>query len=439
MSNVSIIVGLQWGDEGKGRVSHFISDNAICIRATGGNNAGHTVVANGKKFALHLLPASIIKPNTISIIAPGVVIDLAVLADEIQKLQNCGIFITPDNLIISPRAHIIFPYHIKMDKFYETLKGDKKIGTTLRGIGPCYADKINRVGIRMGDLVTCSDEELVSKIQLATEPVDLLLNSEKYLCEELKEPLGTIIKNSFTYCEKYRKLLSQFIRDEREIIFPALEQNKKIVIEGAQSLYLDLDSGDYPYVTSSNPSTAGTASAAGIGPKYIKNVYGIIKAYCSRVGEGPFNTELLDETGELIRELGHEYGTTTKRPRRCGWLDLVRLKNAITINGVTALCLNHLDTIGKIGLELGYINVCTSYFYVYNGTNTEITYVPVHAEACTPVYTTFLGGWDLSNCKTFADLPENAMNFINFIEHYTGIPVKFIGIGPDEKDTLIRP
>lgn len=433
MSNVSIIVGLQWGDEGKGRVSHFISDDAICIRATGGNNAGHTVVANGKKFALHLLPASIIKPNTISIIAPGVVIDLKVLTEEITMLKNAGIEITPKNLIISPRAHIIFPYHIQVDKLHEELKGKKKIGTTLRGIGPCYADKINRIGLRMDDLLNCSNDEAVRKIRNASKTSTALL--KKFLGKSAVE-FDNIYLQAFTYWKQYRHTLVPYITDEREIIFRALEVNQKIIIEGAQSLYLDLDAGDYPYVTSSNPSTSGTAAAAGIGPKYIRNVYGIIKAYCSRVGEGPFNTELSDEVGDLIRELGHEYGTTTNRPRRCGWLDLVRLKNAITINGVTALCINHLDTIGKIGEQIGYINVCTSYSYTYNGDYRTINYVPVHSEACIPNYYHFEGGWDTSNCKNYNDLPEKAKNFIEFIENYTGVPVKFIGIGPDEKDTI---
>lgn len=434
MSNVSIITGLQWGDEGKGRVSHFISDNAICIRSTGGNNAGHTVVANGKKFALHLLPASIIKPNTISIIAPGVVIDLEVLAEEIKMLKEAGIEITPKNLIISPRAHIILPYHIEMDKLHENLKGDKKIGTTLRGIGPCYSDKVDRVGLRMDDLLNASNDEALEKIEIATKSVSALM--DKY--SDGKLSINVIISHAFNYWAKYRSTIIPYIMDEREIIFPALYNNQKIIIEGAQSLYLDLDAGDYPYVTSSNPSASGTASAAGIGPKFITNVYGIFKAYCSRVGEGPFNTELFDDTGNFIRELGHEYGTTTKRPRRCGWLDLVRLKNAITINSVTALCLNHLDTIGKVGMQFGEIKVCTSYMYYYKGEHKEITYVPVHADACSPIYTTFKGGWNTDGCKSYDDLPKKAKEFIRFIEEYTGIPVKFIGIGPDEKDTIVR-
>ena len=425
MSNVSVIVGLQWGDEGKGRVSHFVSDDAICIRATGGNNAGHTVVANGKKFALHLLPASIIRPNTISVLAPGVVIDLNVLAEEISILEKAGIKITPERLVISPRAHVILPYHIEMDKFHEDLKGSNKIGTTLRGIGPCYSDKVNRIGLRMDDLLNCTNQQAFRKIQHSSQIVNRLTSNKPF-------------KSAIDYWILNRPALLPYIRDEREVIFPALKEGKKIIIEGAQSLYLDLDQGDYPYVTSSNPSTSGTIAAAGIGPKYVKEVYGIMKAYCSRVGEGPFNTELSNEIGDLIRELGHEYGTTTNRPRRCGWLDLVRLKNAITIDGVTALCLNHLDTIGKVGLQVGYINVCTSYFYTYKGENREIDYVPVHSKACTPIYHRFEGGWDTTGCKTYDDLPDKAKEFVEFIEAYAEVPVKYIGIGPDEKDTIVR-
>lgn len=433
MSNVSVIVGLQWGDEGKGRVSHFISDDAICIRSTGGNNAGHTVVANGQKFALHLLPASIIKPNTISVIAPGVVIDLQVLAEEIETLKKAGIEVTPERLIISPRAHVILPYHIEKDKLDETSKGKNKIGTTLRGIGPCYSNKVDRIGLRMDNLLNCTYEQAFIKIAGALEPVEVLISNV------LRESKIVDLYDSATkYWVKYRRALIPYIRDEREILFPALREDKKINIEGAQSFYLDLDHGDYPYVTSSNPSTSGTIAAAGIGPKYVKNVYGIMKAYCSRVGEGPFNTELKNEIGDLIRKLGKERGTTTNRPRRCGWLDLVRLKNAVIIDGVTALCLNHLDTIGKVGLQVGYIDVCTSYFNIYKGENREIDYVPVHSEACKPIYHRFEGGWDTTGCKTYDDLPEKAKAYVKFIEDYVEVPIKFIGIGPDEKDTIVK-
>lgn len=431
MSNVTLIVGLQWGDEGKGRVSHYVSNNAICVRSTGGNNAGHTVVANGKKFALHLLPSAIIKPSNVCIIAAGVVVDIKVLCEEINSMQLAGIEITPQNLILSPRAQIICPYHIEMDRSQEQLKGAKKVGTTLRGIGPCYSDKANRINIRMGDLIYKSYLELAEQLRMIWN-----INSHMLGGNPLFQSQEEFIRYHLEYLSTYGNILRPFIKDEREILLPALEnQDASIVVEGAQAFYLDLDQGDYPYVTSSLPSSCGTLAAAGIGPKYVRDVYGIIKAYCSRVGEGPFNTELFDEIGELIRKLGHEYGTTTRRPRRCGWLDLVRLNTAIKVNGVTALCLNHLDTIGKVGQEVGYICVCIGY---KSSTGQEINYVPVNQEVYTPVYQTFEGGWDTTGCTTYDQLPEKAKQFIEFIERYTRTTIKFIGIGPDERDTIVR-
>ncbi len=440
MSNVTLIVGLQWGDEGKGRVSHYVSNDALCIRSTGGNNAGHTVVANGKKFALHLLPSAIIKPNNVCIIAAGVVVDIKVLCEEINTLQKAGVKITPMNLILSPRAQIICPYHIEMDKLQEMRKGDKKVGTTLRGIGPCYAEKANRTNLRIGDLIYKSEYEIKAQLHLIWE-----LNRKTYdfYSDSCFCTPANFIKENFEYLSTYGNALKAFIKDERSVILPALEDdNTNVVVEGAQAFYLDLEQGDYPYVTSSYPSSCGTLAGAGIGPKYVKNNYGVIKAYCSRVGEGPFNTELFDEVGNLIRELGHEYGTTTGRPRRCGWLDLVRLNTAIKINGITALCLNHLDTIGKVGLQVGYINVCIGYRKLPQGrsfvANQEITYVPVDADKYTPVYKTFQDGWDTTGCTSYDQLPANAKEFIEFIEEYTSTPIKFIGIGPDEKDTIIK-
>ena len=435
MSNVTTIVGLQWGDEGKGRVSHYISNDAICIRSTGGNNAGHTIVVGGKKFALHLLPASIIKPENISIIGAGVVIDLRVLANEIEMLQKAGILITPDNLVISPRAHIIMPYHIEMDKLHEFMKGKNKIGTTLSGIGPCYSDKINRIGIRIQDLVSCSEKELCEKVSIPLELYDIqaqFINSNFTIFDA--EDIVT------HYLLQYKPKIEKFVKDERSILTPALLHEEKIVIEGAQSLYLDIDQGDYPFVTSSNPSASGTLSAAGIGPKHVKDVFGVMKAYCSRVGEGPFPTECKNSVGDLIREYGHEYGTTTKRPRRCGWLDLVRLKTAVDINSVTALCLNHLDTIGKIGETLGYIDVCTGYL-VCNETHkncphSKIDYVPNDMSNVVPIYERFVGGWNATGCTSYEELPENAKKFVEFIEAYVNVPIKFIGVGPSEDETI---
>lgn len=431
--SVTTIVGLQWGDEGKGRVSHFVSNNAICIRSTGGNNAGHTVVVNGKKYVLHLLPSSIIKPGTFNIIAPGVVVDLEVLCGEIRQLQDAGISITTHNLCISPRAHIIMPYHIELDKLHEIMKGANKVGTTLRGIGPCYADKINRIGFQMNELVNSPASTLLQKLNQVLHVHNQQLSSAE---SDLKNfQAKSILKD---YLLKNKDFLKPFVSDEHSIIFQALKRNDKIVLEGAQSIFLDIDQGDYPFVTSSSPSASGTLAGAGIGPSYSTDVYGVMKAYCSRVGEGPFNTEQDNEVGELIRKLGHEYGSTTNRPRRCGWLDLVRLHHAVKVNGVTALCLNHLDTIGKVGQELGYINVCISYRHKHNPCQVVSSYVPINSADYLPCYKVFKGGWDTTGCTTYESLPDSAKEYIKFIEKYSGAHVKFIGIGPDEKDTIIR-
>ena len=414
------IVGIQWGDEGKGRASHYESKTVgVVIRATGGNNAGHTVVANGKKFAMHLLPSSIIRDGVKSIIGPGVVIDPDVLISEIETMKKAGINIDSSKLFISDKAHIIMPHHKALDELYEEMKTEK-IGTTKRGIGPCYSEKCDRTGLRMYDLI--SSELTKQKIGESLKKANKLLKSQNHKTFNETE--------MFDLCMKWKDKLEEYICDTQPIIMDAYNNNQDIIIEGAQALYLDLDHGDYPFVTSSNPNASGSASGAGIGPTLIDEVIGVIKAYCSRVGEGPFPTEQKNETGDLIRKLGHEYGTTTGRPRRCGWLDLVMVKNAAFTNGLTSLCVNHIDTIGK----LDKIKVCTG--YEYNGK--EIEYIPMDRDKCKPIYKTFEGNWNTSNAKTFEDLPENAKEYIKFIEQYTGVKVKYIGIGADESETIVK-
>lgn len=417
---VKVIVGVQWGDEGKGRASHYESKNAkIVVRSTGGNNAGHTVVATGKKFAMHLLPSSIIRDGVLSIIGPGVVIDPKVLISEIEQMKENGIIIDKDRLLISDRAHIILPHHIALDSLSEMLK-DNKVGTTGRGIGPSYSEKCDRTNLRMIDLVNTSN--LKKKICQSLKKANALFEQFNYpIISEDEE---------YNLCLEYSKKLSNLIGNSEAEIINAYENNENIILEGAQALYLDLDHGDYPFVTSSNPNASGTCSGAGIGPTLVNEVIGVMKAYCSRVGEGPFTTELFDETGDTIRELGHEYGTTTGRPRRCGWLDLVMIKNAKYINGLTSLCINHMDTIGK----LPEIKVCVG--YNYNGK--EINYIPIDRENCTPIYKTFKGNWDTDNSNTYEELPQEAKDYIEFIENYTGVPVKYIGVGADEKRTIIK-
>ncbi|MCI9063074.1 MAG: adenylosuccinate synthase [Clostridia bacterium] len=409
--NVTVVAGAFWGDEGKGRTCFFEAQDAyMCLRATGGNNAGHTIVYNGTKYPLHLIPSGIIWPNVICGIGPGVVIDPSVLIGEIETLKDAGINITPDNLIISNRAHVILPYHKSMDFLHESLKNNK-VGTTGRGIGPCYSDKCNRIGIRMGDL---GSPDLWQKLSLTVGYHNNEFESFGMPEKEVE------LDKMYNLCKEYFEKLSPYIQDLQPFINDALEESKKIVIEGAQAYSLDIDHGDYPFVTSSNPNTSGTLSGIGIGPKFVKEVIGVTKAHCSRVGEGPFFTEQDNEIGDLIREDGHEYGTTTGRPRRCGWLDLCSLNYSKYLMGYTCLCVNHVDTIGKIGNKLGYINVCIS----HNGAK--------------PEYVQFDGGWDTTGCKTYDDLPDKAKEFIEFIESQTDIPVKYIGIGADNADTIIR-
>lgn len=417
---IKVIVGIQWGDEGKGRASHYESKNAsLVIRSTGGNNAGHTVVANGKKFAMHLLPSSIIRDGVLSIIGPGVVIDPKVLISEIEQMKETGINIDSKKLLISDRAHIILPHHIALDSLSEMLKKNK-IGTTGRGIGPSYAEKCDRTNIRMIDLK--NTENLYSKLEQS-------LKKSNALFEQFNLPLISV-DEEYHLCLEFGKALEELIGDSQAAIIDAYTKNENIILEGAQALYLDIDHGDYPFVTSSNPNASGTCSGAGIGPTLVDEVIGVMKAYCSRVGEGPFTTELFDETGDKIRELGHEYGTTTGRARRCGWLDLVMIKNAKYINGLTSLCINHMDTIGK----LPEIKVCVG--YKYHGK--EITYVPIDRENCTPIYKTFKGNWNTETSTTYEELPQQAKEYIEFIENYTGVNVKYIGVGADEKRTIIK-
>lgn len=419
---VKVIIGAFWGDEGKGKCAHYeAADAKVSIRATGGANAGHTIVVNGKKYAMHLLPSSILREDVKSVIGPGVVVDLEVLAKEIKDIKEAGI---KPNLYISDRACIVLPTDKEMDNFVEIMRS-KKVGTTKKGIGPAYAAKDYRIAIRMGELREINNA-IIDKIDCNSRFAVFFSSDYKsryYYYDKITE-----------YLDKYKDEILPYVCDSQKIINRALEKNETIIIEGAQAMYLDKDHGDYPYVTSSNPTAAGACCGAGIGPNFVTDVIGVMKAYCSRVGEGPFQTEELSEVGMRIRDLGHEYGTTTGRPRRCGWLDLVRARNAVMVNGITSWCINHLDTIGKIGEEFGNINVCVSYNYK----GKDITYIPMDSENAYPVYKKFEGGWDTTGCKTYEDLPLNAKAYIAFIEEYTGVPVKYIGIGPADTDVIIK-
>lgn len=430
---VKMIIGLQYGDEGKGRAVHYeAKDASIVIRATGGSNAGHTVVANGKKYAMHLLPSAIIRPEVLSIIGPGVVADLQILTEEIQQMREAGVKVEKDNFVVSERTHITFPHHKQLDRLYEMLKTEK-VGTTGRGVGTTYEEKARRTNLRMYDLFL-EETELKNKISENLKVYNVLVAEankliEKGVYQEEKFPMITV-QEEYEYCMQYKDTLQDFIVDIHPILDEAIEKDELVIIEGAQSFWLDNDHGDYPMTTSSNPNASGTASGAGIGPTLVNEVIGVIKAYTSRVGNGPFVTEQDNEIGDKIRDWGHEYGTTTGRPRRTGWLDLVMVKHTKNTSGLTSLCINHLDTIGK----LDKINVCVGYQYKGD----RIQHVPIDKENCKPVYQELKGGWNTEGATTFEELPKEAQDYIRFIEKYTGVPVRYIGVGADEKRTIIK-
>ena len=421
MGNVDVVLGTFYGDEGKGKIIDYLATKAdYAVRCTGGSNAGHTINVNGKKYAFHLIPSGILNKNTKAIIGNGVVVDPKVLVEEIENLKSDGIDVS--NLYISDIAHIIMPYHIEMDGLQEELR-ENKIGTTKRGIGPVYCDKFERCGIRVRDFVSDRFEKIAKEnIERKNEIFKLygkeLLDADKVISEYME----------------YAKYLKPYVKDTVYMLHEAIEQNKKIVCEGAQSTLLDIDFGSYPFVTSSNPSIGGICTGSGIGAKYIENVYGVLKGYSSRVGEGPYITEQINETGDLIRELGHEYGTTTKRPRRCGWLDAVALKYAAMLNGLTGLAINHVDTIGK----MDKIKLCVAY-KKGNEVNMKFSCDEEYLKDVEPVYEEFDGNFgDISNIKRREDLPENAKKYLNRIEELVGVPIKFIGTGAGRENMIVE-
>ena len=421
MSKVDVVLGTFYGDEGKGKIIDYLSKDAdISLRCTGGNNAGHTVEADGKKYAFHLLPSGVISKNTIAIIGNGVVIDPKVLIQEINNLKENGFKV--DNLYISDLAHVILPYHIEMDKMLELNRGNGKIGTTARGIGPTYCDKFERTGIRIREFVSDKFEDLVRR-NVANK--NKIFEANNYPTVDAEKII--------TEYKEYALILKPYVKDTVNFIHKSLKEGKKIICEGAQATLLDIDFGSYPFVTSSNPSIGGFCTGSGLAAKDIGEVYGVLKAYSSRVGAGPYVTEQDNEIGDEIRELGHEYGTTTKRPRRCGWLDLVALRYAVMVNGITGLAINHVDTIGK----LDKIKVCTG--YNHNGEITEdFSTDEEYLKDCTPMYEEFEGNFgDISKIKRRQDLPENAKRYLARIEEFTGVPVKFIGTGAGREEMIV--
>lgn len=420
---VIVIVGAQWGDEGKGKIVDVLTEKADAVaRYQGGHNAGHTVVINNEKFVLHTIPSGILHKGKTCIIGNGVVVDPQSLIDEIDGLKKRGIEVG-ENLFLSKNAHLIMPYHVAIEREQEGLKGSKKIGTTGKGIGPAYVDKIARTGIRAGDLIYPG----AFKEKLRTN-----LSNVNQLFKALYNLPGFDLESIYRDYMKYAERLSSHIADTDVIINRIIDENKNVLFEGAQGTLLDIDHGTYPYVTSSSASAGGACTGLGIGPTKITGVIGVVKAYTTRVGEGPFPTEIRDSLGEKIREKGGEYGATTGRPRRCGWLDMVVLRHSVRINGFSGLVITKLDILD----ELEKIKICTAYKYdgkLYEEFPKESNIF----ERCEPVYEE-VRGWkeNTSGIRKFEKLPEEAQSYIKDIERMLGVEIQIISSG-QKRDELI--
>ncbi len=422
----TVVVGAQWGDEGKAKVTDLLAEDAdLIIRYQGGCNAGHTVVVNNETYKFHLIPSGILYENKFCFIGAGTVIHPESFKKEIDSLKEKNIDLS--NLKISPLATVTMPYHIDIDGISEKTSGENKIGTTKKGIGPTYSDKIGRYGIKIQDLY---DAEFLEKridaiLELKNEMLSKVFNSKTYSKEEI-----------LSLCNEYAEIFKPFVcNDWIPQLSTALKENKKILFEGAQGVMLDIDYGTYPYVTSSNPIGGGAATGSGIGPTHIKNVLGVSKAYITRVGEGPFITELTDDIGEKIQTIGHEFGTTTGRARRCGWFDAVLSKYAVLVSGLTTMAITKLDVFN----DFDELKVCVAYKDKRDGKiyHDYPTNINVH-NYLEPVYETFKG-WnsDISGVKELKDLPENATKYIKRLEELVGIPVTIISVGPGRDQTII--
>jgi len=423
LSNI-VIVGTQWGDEGKGKIVDLLAEHAdIVVRFQGGNNAGHTMVVDGKQFISHLVPSGILQKKK-CIIGNGLVVDPEVLIEELDKLKTMGINPGPDELMISEKAHVIMPYHKSIDLAREKKKGDKKIGTTGRGIGPAYEDKATRRGIRFVDLIDL--EVFKEKVTTILEEKNFYLKN--YLFAETLDP--EVIIEQYT---QYAQRLAGHVTNISVVINEAIKDGKQVLFEGAQGTHLDIDHGTYPFVTSSNTIAGNACNGAGVGPKEISGVIGIVKAYTTRVGRGPFPTELFDETGDFIQEKGAEFGATTGRKRRCGWLDTVILKNAVRLNGLTGITITKLDVLG--GLKS--LNICTAYEFEGKVVKDFPAGLKVLA-GCKPICET-LPGWseDISGIRKIEDLPENARNYLNRIEELIETPIDILSVGPGREETIV--
>ncbi|RLD91517.1 MAG: adenylosuccinate synthase [Bacteroidetes bacterium] len=427
---IDVLLGLQWGDEGKGKVVDVLTPGYdIIARFQGGPNAGHTIEFDNKKFVLHTIPSGIFNKNTINVVGNGVIIDPYIFNDEIKELQKSGVSVKT-NLLISRKAHIILPSHRMLDAVYEFAKGDKKIGSTLKGIGPTYTDKVSRNGIRVGDLNHADfqkkyDQTKVRHLAIARQ---YRFNLEEFTIEGMS--FLEYEKKWFESLEVLKEI--QWVNSEY-YLNKALQSGKRILAEGAQGTMLDIDFGSYPFVTSSNTITAGVCNGLGIAPSQIGRVYGIFKAYCTRVGSGPFPTELFDETGEKLRKVGREFGATTGRPRRCGWLDMVALKYAIMLNGVTDLMMMKADVLG----DFDSINVATQ--YKINGMLMDEVPYDLTEGDIEPRYEK-VKGWntDLAGVTLFDKIPAELKQYVDYVEAKTGVQVSMVSIGPDRHQTLLR-
>jgi adenylosuccinate synthase len=422
----TVIVGTQWGDEGKGRFTDYLAkESELVVRYQGGHNAGHTIVVDGEVFALQLVPSGVLYDWVVPVIANGVVVDPAVLLDEIDMLQRKGV--DASRLRLSGNAHLIMPYHQELDRVTERYLGKNKLGTTKRGIGPAYADKAARVGIRVQDLLDP---------KIFREKLDLVLREKNGVLAKVYNRLPLDAKD---ICDRYLEMvprLEPMIADTVHLVHEALDAGQRVLFEGAQATYLDLDHGTYPFVTSSNPIAGGVCTGAGVGPRAIDRVIGVTKAYTTRVGAGPFPTELFegDDVGDLLVERGHEFGTNTGRRRRPGWLDAVMLRHAVRLNGCTEIAITKLDVLAP----LTELKVCVAY---EGDDGTRYEHVPYHQSVLhkvRPVYET-VPGWDgdIDDAARVEDLPAAARDYVKFVEELAGVPVSFVSVGPGREQTVV--
>jgi adenylosuccinate synthase len=417
-----VIVGAQWGDEGKGKATDQLGKSMdYCVRYQGGNNAGHTIVVGGERYALHLIPSGVLAPECVPVLGNGVVIDAAVLLDEMKALADRGV--DTSRLLISANAHLIGSYHATIDKVSERFLGRNKIGTTGRGIGPAYSDKISRIGVRVGDLF---DEKILR------EKLESALEQKNHLLVKVYNRRAIDVDDLLVEFKGYAEALQPYVADTSLVLNAALDAGRTVVLEGAQATMLDVDHGTYPFVTSSNATAGGACVGAGVGPTRIDRVVGVVKAYTTRVGSGPFPTELCDADGERLRTIGGEFGTTTGRERRCGWYDAVIARFAARVNGLTDLFLTKLDILGA----WDRIPVCVAY-QIDGVRYDELPMTQTEFHHARPVYEFFEGwGSDISACRSFPDLPRNAQTYVRALEEMSGAPFCGIGVGA-ERDQLI--